>query len=66
MSDKHICKCQECRNVIARVVEEVLGGMSDQEDLSDTVEYTSEEDATWATHDHSQFQASQQIKKQSD
>lgn len=40
MSVQHICKCKQCRNVIARVVEEVLDAVSDQEDhTSDTEEY---------------------------
>lgn len=51
MSVQHICKCKQCRNVIARVVEEVLDAVSDQEDhTSDTEEYDDdleeEEDAT--------------------
>lgn len=41
----HICQCKECRNVIVRVVEAVLGNLDDEELLSDTEEYEdSEED----------------------
>lgn len=40
----HICKCKECRNVIARVVEAVLGDLDDVELLSDTEEYLDDDE----------------------